>query len=163
MSPVLLEPVAQATIARGGDVRQEYIRQATQFWLESPLEALLLVPRKLAAFFVPIYFPLGSGTVRLTDTGDWQIDDYEARSIGRGDGIMALPGVIAFFVALTRPRTLTRSGLLVVLVVGSTAIIHVVTFAQTRFRLPYDPLLALLCVQMVSSALHPKGSGVSSE
>ena len=156
LSPVLLAPLAQATIESGGDVHREYIRQAIQFVSESPLEALTLVPRKLAAFFVPIYFPLGSGTARLTAAGNWQIDDYESRPIGRGDGIMALPGIIAFFVALTRPWTMTRSGLLVVLVVGFTAIVHVVTFAQTRFRLPYDPVLALLCVQMASSAMRPK-------
>ena len=159
LSPVLLEPLAQATIESGGDVRREYIRQAIQFVSESLLEALTLVPRKLAAFFVPIYFPLGSGTARLTAAGDWQIDDYEPRPIGRGDGIMALPGIVAFFLAVMRPWTLTRSGLLVVLVVGFTAIGHVVTFAQTRFRLPYDPVLALLCVQMASSAMRSKGSG----
>ena len=154
LSPVLLEPLAKATAERGGDVQREYVRHAIQFVSESPVEALALVPRKLAAFFVPIYFPLGSGTARLSASGDWQVDDYQPRPIGSGDGIMALPGIFAFFLALTRWRTLTSSGLLIVLVVGFTAIVHIVTWAETRYRLPYDTVLALLCVQIASSALR---------
>ena len=152
LSPVLLRPLRQAAVSQGLDWRREYYRQAIQFVRESPGEALALVPRKLAAFFLPIMFPLGSGTARLTAAGEWQVDDYEPRAI-RGDGIMALPGVLAFFAALRRRRTLTGSGLLIVLAVGFTAVVHVVTFAETRFRLPYDPLLALLFAQVVSPVL----------
>ena len=130
----------------------ECYREAIRFVWESPGEALALVPRKLAAFFVPIRFPLGEGTARLTPAGRWQIDDYEPRPI-RGDGIMALPGILAFFVALTRPRSLTRTKQLIVLVVGLTALVNVVTWAETRYRLCLDPVLALLFVQMASALL----------
>ena len=163
LAPVLLEPLAETTRARGGDVRRVYIRRALEFVAESPVEAVSLVPRKLAAFFVPIYFPLGSGTARQTSSGEWRIDDYEPRPLGQGDGVMALPGVVAFFVALARWRTLSSASVLVVLAVGMTAAVHVATFAQTRFRLPYDPILALLCEQMAASALGGKSEPTDSE
>ena len=101
---------------------------------------------------MPIRFPLGSGTACLTTAGEWKVDDYEPRPI-RLDGIMALPGILAFFLALTRLRTLAGLPLLIVIVVAFTAVTHVVTFAETRFRLPYDPLLALLFAQVASPVL----------
>ena len=154
--PLIRDQIDVEAAARGVDRRHEYYRHAFRFVAESPLEALALVPRKLAAFFVPVRFPLGSGTARQNADGEWRIDDYVARPIGRGDGIMALPGILAFFAALVWWRSLTSAGRFIVLVAGLTAIIHVVTFAQTRFRLPYDPLLALLFVQMASSALSSR-------
>ena len=53
----------------------------------------------------------------------------------------------------TRPRSLTRTKQLIVLVVGLTALFHVVTWAETRYRLCLDPVLALLFVQMASAIL----------
>ena len=152
LEPELLRPLREAAAAQGRDWRPDFYREALQFLRESPAEALALVPRKLVSFFVPIRFPLGEGTARLTPGGNWTLNDYEARAI-RGDGIMALPGVLAFFVALTRWRTLKHTNSLIVFVVGFTAAIHVVTFGETRFRLPFDPLLALLFVQIFSPIL----------
>ena len=163
LSPVLHEPISRAIHDRGGsadDVRAEFLRRSLEFVSASPWEALALAPKKLAAFFGPIQFPLGSGTVRQAPGGGWAIENYEARSVTRGDGIMALPGVLAFFAGLVRWRSLTRAGQLTVLVVALTALVHVATWGQTRFRLPYDPILALLCVDMAASALL-KTTGVS--
>lgn len=148
---LLLDEIETEASARGIDPRQGYFQHALGFIIEAPLDAVALLPRKLAAFFVPIHFPLGSGTVGLTADGSWQLQNYVPSRI-RGEGIMALPGVIAFFAALWRWRALSPSGLLIVLAVGSTAIIHLVTFAETRYRLPYDPLMALLFAQMASAA-----------
>ena len=154
LSPVLVEPIKEAAIARGSDPNRELIRLSLKFVMQSPLEALALIPRKLAAFFVPLHFPLGTGTIVLTESNEWRIENYEARSITSADGIMALPGILAFFFGAMRWHTLSKSARLTILLVGFTAVLHVITFAQTRFRLPYDPILALLFVQMLSSRLR---------
>ena len=148
-----LELIRMDASARGADPRREQYRHALRFVLGSPFEAIALLPRKLAAFFVPIEFPLGRGTVRETADGNWQLEDYVPNTVS-GLGITALPGVIAFFGALRWWRTLAPSALFIVLAVGATACIHLVTFAETRFRLPYDPLMALLFVQMAATRLR---------
>ena len=147
----LTDPIEMDASERGIDPSREQYRQALRFMRESPVETVALWPRKLAAFFVPISFPLGSGTVGRTTDGGWQLQDYVPSRVD-GSGIMALPGILAFFAALRWWRTLAPSGLFIVLAVGSTAVIHLVTFAETRFRLPYDPLMALLFVQMAAAA-----------
>lgn len=147
----MTDPIELDAVVRGVDPSREQYRQALEFMLGSPVETIALWPRKLAAFFVPIYFPLGSGTVARTADGKWQLEDYVPARVG-GGGIMALPGIVAFFAALRWWRALAPSGLFVVLAVGFTAIIHLITFAETRFRLPFDPLMALLFVQMAAMA-----------
>ena len=150
LDPLLLQVEVEAS-ARGVDPRRGYYQHALRFIQESPLEAAALLPRKLAAFFVPIHFPLGSGTVRQTADGGWELQEYVPSAI-RGEGIMALPGVLAFFAALPWWRALSPSGLFTLLAVGSVTIIHLVTFGETRYRLPFDPLMALLFVQMAATA-----------
>ena len=145
-----LDRVGMEASARGADPDRARYRHALRFMLGSPLDSAALLPRKLAAFFLPIQFPLGSGTIHQTPDGHWRIEDYVPTAI-RGEGIMALPGVVAFFAALRWWRGLPPSGLFILLAVGCTALIHLVTFAETRYRLPYDPLMALLFVQMAAA------------
>mgnify|MGYP001353490784 CR=1 FL=1 len=152
LAPVLTEPLQEAAIQNGEDVEQRFINHALNFVVDSPLDAIALVPKKLVAFFAPLHFPLGSGTIEMTGAGQWHLQNYRARPIRRADNLTALPGVLAFFFVLFNWTTVNQSMKLTTVIVGLTAIVHVVTFAETRFRLPYDPILALLFVQVI--ALH---------
>jgi len=124
---------------------------AIEFMRSSPGEALALLPRKAAAFFVPIQFPLGKGRVEQGADGGWILADYRpARPGKRYSGLAALPGVICLFVALKRFRMLAPAQRFAVSIVFLTAGVHLLTFAETRFRLPFDPLLALIFAAVAS-------------
>ena len=51
---------------------------ALAFVLESPGTALAMVPRKIAAFVLPLQFPLGRGRALPPDAGDrgWRLVDF---------------------------------------------------------------------------------------
>ncbi|MFQ5418113.1 MAG: hypothetical protein ACE5FL_13880 [Myxococcota bacterium] len=158
MTPHMREMKAQAA-STGRDPALDLVRRALEFQRSSPLDTLALVPRKLAAFFVPIRFPLGSGEVQRAADGEWEIVGYRPIRLRRHLlGIAALPGIVCFFIALTRIRRLPPAVQFSTLLVLSTAGIHLVTFAQTRFRLPFDPILAVSFVA-IASARRARATG----
>ncbi len=129
---------------------EQLTREAVRFAAGSPLRALALAPRKVAAFFLPGHFPLGTGRPRHATGDGWILEDYRPLHwLNQVVGLTALPGVLLCFLAAWRLRDMPPPVLFTCAVVLVTALLHVVTFAETRFRLPFDPVLAVSVVPTI--------------
>lgn len=110
-----------------------------QWWIYQQL------PDKFLAFFLPLQVPYAEGEVRQTGEERYEVRITSTLSpIQRSLGIAALPGILAFFAALIVWRKLPAPLVLIAATVALTAAIHLISFAETRYRQPFDPLLAIL-------------------
>lgn len=141
-----------ADVAEGAPRRRAMLDAAAAYVRAQPETALALLPRKAVAFFAPIRFPLGHGRVVAAPDGHVRLADYRATHWKEhARYLAALPGVVFFFVALFRLGRLPAPQLFSALIVLATAALHLATFAQTRFRLPFDPVLAVSAAQLWAS------------
>jgi len=132
---------------REAAARRGYVVAVMDFWMRRPGAALRLTATKFVVFFAPTFVPLARGTLSGPPEGPWRIDVASWRWKAALAGLAPLPGLVAFFVAFRR-QELSLRGRFTVLLVGLAAVVHTATFAETRFRLPFDPLLALLAVEL---------------
>lgn len=142
-------------IAEGKDPRVMYRQEGIRFALSSPLRSAKLVFWKFVAFFVPIQFPMADGTP-IYANGTWSIENEQSLSpIQLILGITAGFGVLGFFLTLADWRDWPAWVAFIMVIVVLTALLHLMTFAETRYRQPFDPMLAVLGVWQI----HKRISG----
>jgi hypothetical protein len=157
-----LDPFVQAQAEKweseGVPLDEGFRREGFRFILESPGRTVSLFARKTAAFFLPLQFPFADGKpVYLGPEQGWSIQGLQRLPLmAVFFPLASLAGVMAFFLALMRLRSLPPEILFVVLVVLLTAGIHLLTFSETRYRQPFDPALAVLAVWVASQCCKKK-------
>ncbi len=135
----------------GKSPEAEMLRGTLHFFREHPLDALRLAAVKALAFLTPRHFPRGSGRLVQID-GAWTIEDYEpAPPLHDLLTFAALPGVLLLGLALTRWKTMPLEVHFTCAVVMLALALHILTFAETRFRQGFDPALA---ASGVLTAMH---------
>jgi hypothetical protein len=130
-------------LQEGKSPDREFARAAAAFVAAHPLDTLRLAGLKSLAFLSARHFPRGSGRLTPTNEG-WSIEDYRPVSpLLDLITLPALPGVLLLGLCLWQWKKLPREARFVTAVIVLTLLLHVATFAETRFRQPFDPLLAV--------------------
>ncbi|HPF37461.1 MAG TPA: glycosyltransferase family 39 protein [Phycisphaerae bacterium] len=154
---------------RGFEPHQELARdqwlkaEAIEFAKTHPAETLRMAIIKIAALYSPVPTPFGSGYIDV-----WS-DEIQLHSFQYHKSIWTMLSTIHGFalaalilLAIVRCRgARTRRPAAVRLIIGYLAIVtllHAMTFAETRFRLPLDPLLITLGAAVVFSWRKPVDS-----
>jgi hypothetical protein len=138
--------------------------RAIEYIVNDPLAFGRRAIIKLAALYSPVATPLGYGKLIERD-GSVVVSDFKMylspengtvktlfRSIETAFGVILLIGVIAFMIRLrTWSRYRAARVLLILAPIVLVTAVHIVTFGETRHRLPLDPLLIVLASSYFSS------------
>ncbi|MFQ5428677.1 MAG: ArnT family glycosyltransferase [Phycisphaerae bacterium] len=123
--------------------------EAKRYIREHPLRFLRAGAVKALALYSPVPVPLGTGQVRRR-AGQVVLERFtphlsKATFAFTFHGLLLLGGTL-FFWATRRQRGVCRNDRAVAYLMGFLVLVtllHAVTFGETRFRLPLDPLLIL--------------------
>jgi hypothetical protein len=153
----------EAWKAEGKSPQAEMLRESIGFLAAHPLDGLRLALIKALAFLTPRHFPRGSGRLVQTEEG-WAIEDYAPAPVLHDLlTIAALPGVLLLGLSLARwkamPTEVHFTCLMVLLALG----LHVLTFAETRFRQGFDPALAASGILSIMAAWRARSYGAGEE
>jgi 4-amino-4-deoxy-L-arabinose transferase-like glycosyltransferase len=124
-------------------------RRAVEEILADPGAFALRSIQKILLFFSPVEVPFGRGSVSPNDEGMLVVDGYRARLDWKAMlhfplAFVVLPlGLLAMARSLRRGGTPARWGVLCCVIIAATVALYAVTFAQLRYRLPFD---GLFCV-----------------
>ena len=159
--------LAAAGIARHDEVaRDRHLRQAAWAYIgRHPGRFVRAAGTKIAALLSPVPTPYGRGRLDRRD-GRIVVVDYRTPARHRAlavivpHGIVLLAGAAACGWAAWRgwlscPRGAAVLGALVVMVLA----LHAVTFGETRFRLPLDPILIVLTSVGVCACVRRRAVG----
>lgn len=140
--------------------RDQWLKaHAIQYMREHPTETLRMAFIKTIALFSPLPTPLGNAQIDKGDEG-LRLSNFEFHHsiwtiLATIHGI-ALLTLLVLAVA-RRNRVAARRPRAVTLIVGYVLIVtllHAITFAETRFRLPLDPMLIALGATAVFGPRH---------
>jgi 4-amino-4-deoxy-L-arabinose transferase-like glycosyltransferase len=137
--------------------------RAIDFILDRPFAFLQRAVVKLCALYSPIVTPLGTGTLVDRD-GTIMVSNFKMDLWSRGTlkamvgmfiatfTVILLVGAVPFFMRLgTWHASYGVRVLFIACPIVLVSIMHVITFAETRHRLPLDPLLIILASAHYSS------------
>jgi len=142
--------------------------QASQFLRDRAIDYIVKHPAafvkravaKLCALYSPVATPLGSGRLVERDgkvvLSDFRFGPLSKSAIFNAVFITALlAGAIAFLVRMRRCHGFCRIQVFLILCpIALVTLVHMITFAETRFRLPLDPLIIILAASYYSSKLR---------
>lgn len=117
------------------------------------------------ALFSPVPTPLGSARLMIEDDGDVRLADlrYHASPwtfVSTAFGLTLLAGVAFALLSGRRPHPYSHNVMRVVWgYILLTTALHAVTFGETRFRLPLDPLLIAIAATAIPLR-RPSGQAV---
>jgi hypothetical protein len=164
--PFIREILAREGI-RGEFQTSEFLKaKAIDYIVKEPLTFLKRAVVKLGALYSPIATPLGSGT--LTErAGKVVIGDFRSYLWSHGTLQSTLGIVNAVFVVIvllgaagctlrrqTWQSRYRKQVMLILCPIVLVTLVHMVTFGETRHRLPLDPLLIILAGSYYSSKLQ---------
>lgn len=147
-------------------VDDELLHSAFNYMITDPVSTIPRFLVKVSLFFSPYPLPAASG--RVTIVGDSvKIEDFNPRNLLVSISYMlfTLAAYVGIGRLISRWRHLTYEQRMLFMVtaayIGGPAILHGITFPETRFRLPFDPLIALVaaggyCLAEKSSSLERK-------
>ena len=123
-----VQALEKRLLSSGEPLQWALFKEGIAFWWHEPKKAMTMFLCKPCVFLLPLHFPL----------------DSRKGCLHHLSGLLSILGVLSFFVALARFRDLETNYRFITVLTFVLLVLHAITFAETRFRLPLDPLLALL-------------------
>lgn len=158
--PWIQDMLAQQRIDDEFQASQFLKDRAIDYIVKHPAAFIKRAVTKLCALYSPVATPLGSGRLVERDgkvvLSDFRFGLLSNFAIFNAVFITALlAGAIAFLVRMRRCHGFSRiQAFLIVCPIALVTLVHMITFAETRFRLPLDPLIIILAASYYSSKLR---------
>lgn len=158
--PWIQEMLAQEGIDDEFQASQFLRNRAIDYILKHPAAFLKRAVAKFCAMYSPITTPLGSGRLVERD-GKVVLSDFRFSLLSKSvifNAVLVtalLTGAIAFLTRLRRCHGFSRTqAFLILCPIVLVTLVHMITFAETRFRLPLDPLIIILAASYYSLKLR---------
>ncbi len=116
--------------------------------IENPIRTLGYMTGKFISFYSPLYVPFGKGKVELVGN-ELRVTDFRMRLefdilLNFLQMLCVIPiGIIGLIKINFRKNRKTRFQFFAILLFVLNTSIYIITFAETRFRLPFDSLLII--------------------